>query len=52
LPKTRAEDEERWNAKRHLPIDASHPYDQSIISPGMALTVLVAAVELINPLFR
>ena len=42
----------RWKAIRHMRNEASHPKDQSTFSPSMALIVLDATVDLINPLFR
>jgi hypothetical protein len=42
----------QWEAVRHLRNEASHPKDQSIISPGMAVMTLNRAVNLINSLFR
>ena len=45
------EQQARWHAIRHLRNEASHPQDQSIILPGMALSALEVAVELINLLF-
>lgn len=46
-----AEDHPRWKAVVHLRNGASHPNDQSIFAPNMALNMLDGAVELINPLF-
>jgi hypothetical protein len=46
-----AEDKPRWHAARHLRNDTSHPKDQNIYNLAMALTILDATVDLINPLF-
>jgi hypothetical protein len=46
-----AEQKPRWNALRQLRNVASHPTDQSIFSQSMALTILQATVDLIDPLF-
>lgn len=46
-----AEQKLRWNSIRQLRNDSSHPREQNIYSPGIALQVLNATVELINALF-
>ncbi len=46
-----AEQKLHWQAIRQLRNDSSHPSEQNIYSPGMALQVLDATVELINALF-
>jgi len=45
------EDKTRWDAVRHMRNVASHPSDQSIHSPAMAIMTLEASVSLINSLF-
>ena len=45
------QDVTRWTAIRHLRNEASHPSDQSILSPHEALHIVDIAIELINPLF-
>lgn len=47
-----AEQKLRWKSARIMRNEASHPKDQSIFSPCMALTILNTTVELINPLFQ
>jgi hypothetical protein len=45
------EHKSRWHSIRHLRNDASHPRDQNIYGPAMALKILDAAVELVSTLF-
>lgn len=45
------EDEAQWRIAVHLRNDASHPSDQSIYGPGMALQLLDWSVDMINSLF-
>jgi len=46
-----AEQQVRWKGVRIMRNEASHPKDQSIFSPCMALKILDKTVDLINPLF-
>lgn len=46
------EGQRRWDAVRLLRNHASHPKDQTILDPNMALSMLEGTVELINGLFQ
>jgi hypothetical protein len=48
IPKTEAD---RWDAARRLRNSVSHPTDQNIFTPGMALTFLYQTSDDINSLF-
>ena len=45
------DDDKRWHAVRQLRNSTSHPKDQNIFDPNMALTMLEGAAEKINELF-
>ena len=49
--KISASDETPWHAARQLRNHASHPTDQSIFDPTMAISMLAGSVELISALF-
>jgi hypothetical protein len=46
-----AEQKSRWTGIRHLRNDASHPREQNIFGPAMALQIVELTLELVNALF-